>query len=220
MNYCTCMLIERVCWIVTVVTILGKLILCIHYLAAKWSANLYRMLVNGCYMYINRHLLTWPGGSVHVGITCTIVSRASAHSWVSAHTPHFHGVKIAAYVMSRVCAHTDQNCELYLSVHGHLPRTLEKVSMWSGVFTDIIMNSATMQHMAKARVWILQGTRRLCPQQWSYHNHSYNHSYHMVQLTIHIAVLTRMFLTINFHRKDSLWGRHCQSILEILSNNS
>ena len=76
--------------------------------------------------------------NVHVS---TVVSRASTHSWVSAHVPHFKGsMEQLLYkhveVMSRVSAHEGQNHELRLSAHGHLPGTLryfhELVNTYSG----------------------------------------------------------------------------------------
>ena len=59
----------------------------------------------------------------------TIVSRASAHSWVSTHVPNFKGSLLQLpykhmEFISRVSAHAGQNRELCLSAHGRLPGTL------------------------------------------------------------------------------------------------
>ena len=61
--------------------------------------------------------------------TCTVVSRASTHSWVSAHVPHFKGpLQQLLYkrmeFWSQVSVYVDQNRELCLSAHGRLPRTI------------------------------------------------------------------------------------------------
>ena len=66
-------------------------------------------------------------GLISYGIT--IVSRASAHSRVSAHVPNFKGSPLQLpykYMefISRVSTHAGQNHELYLSAHGPLPWTL------------------------------------------------------------------------------------------------
>ena len=62
----------------------------------------------------------------------TVVSRASAHSRVSAHVPNFKGSLLQLQYkhmefISRVSAHTGQNLELCLSAHGRLPGTLRYI---------------------------------------------------------------------------------------------
>ena len=60
---------------------------------------------------------TWPPSFSDTYMTCTVVSRASAHSRVllNAYVPHFKGVS----------AHAGQNHELCLSTHGCLPGVLQ-----------------------------------------------------------------------------------------------
>ena len=68
---------------------------------------------------------------VHLYAYYTVVSWASTHSWVTAHIPRFKGLCSSFYTnvwklhISRVSAHTGQNCKLCLSAHGCLPGTLQ-----------------------------------------------------------------------------------------------
>ena len=70
-------------------------------------------------------------------IAYTVVSRANAHSRVSAHIPNFKGSLLQLpykhmEFISQVSAHAGRNRELYLSAHGRLPGTLRYIHIvWS-----------------------------------------------------------------------------------------
>ena len=80
----------------------------------------------------------WEGRGYVVWLC--VVSRASAHSRVSAHVPNFKGSLLQLpykhmEFISRVSTHAGRNRELCLSAHGRLPGTLRYIHVYMYTLT-------------------------------------------------------------------------------------
>ena len=88
----------------------------------------------------------------HICELYTVVSRASAHSRVSAHVPNFKGSLLQLpykhmEFISRVSTHVGQNRKLCLSAHGRLPGHYGTFVGFSNKQAKMCLNRRLVVHM-------------------------------------------------------------------------